>query len=189
MTKKFKNILSIISGGLITLIILGLIIGVFAFFWMLHLGYEPIPEIRDYIWTYLFGLILLILVIIPFQLLRKKRPYFSYGLLIGLLPIGLIFYLNTSGLYEYLTPDDFDKKIWIDSNPKPYEMARSLIKNNLTDSLTRQEVIELLGADYSKNYSDDSTLVYQLDIASFAYIEIHFDKKGMVKRTNYIYND
>ncbi len=189
MAKRLKNILSIIGGGLISLIILGLIIGVVAFFWMLHIEYEPITESKDYICIYGFGLILLLLVLIPYRLLRNRRPNFSYGLLIGLIPIGFILYLNTTGYYEYLTPEDFDKKVWFENNPKPYEMARSLIKNGLTEGLTKQEVIKLLGTDFAKNYSDDSTFVYQLDIARFAYIEIHFDKKEIVKKTNYRYND
>ncbi len=189
MTIKLKSMLSVIAGGLISLLIVGFIIGVSTYLWMLHLAYEPITDTKDFIWTYVFGLILLSLVILSYRILRNKRPQFSYGLLIGLIPIVLILYFNTTGYYDYLTPDDFNKKVWMDNNPKPFEMAHSLISNRLTEGLTKNEVIELLGTDYTKNYSNDSTFVYQLDIASFTYVEIHFDSKGVVAKTNYRYND
>lgn len=189
MNKGFKNILSIVLGGLISLTIIGLIIGVVAYLWMLHLAYEPITETIDYIQIYGFGLILLLLVFIPFRLLKNKRPNFSYGLLIGLIPIGLMFVMNTTGFYDYLTPDDFVKTVWIESNPKPYYMSWSLMEKGLTDRLSKQEILELLGDDIVKEYSNDSTIAYQLDIARFAYLEIHFDKNGITARTNYNYYD
>ncbi len=189
MTKRVKNILSIILGGLISLTTIGLIIGVVAFLWMLHLGYEPITETKDYIQTYGFGLILLLLVLIPFRLLKNKRPNISYGLLIGLIPIFLIFVHNTTELYDHLTPDAFVKNVWIESNPKPYVMTRYLMVNGVTDNLSRQEILELLGDDFVKEYSNDSTIAYQLDIARFAYFEIHFNKNEIVARTIYNYYD
>ena len=68
-------------------------------------------------------------------------------------------------------------------------MTRSLMEKGLTDRLSRQEILELLGDDIVKEYSNDSTIAYQLDIARFAYLEIHFDKNGITARTNYNYYD
>jgi hypothetical protein len=157
--------------------------------WLLHYGYEPITETEDYFLIYGFGLILLFLIFIAYRLIKNKLQFFSYGLLIGLIPIIFVFYSNTVDYYKYLTPADFDKKVWIACNPKPYEMSRSLIKNGLLNKLTKKEVIELLGSDFSKDYSDDSTIVYQLDIAKFTYLEIHFNKTGITRKVNFRYND
>lgn len=189
MKLKRNKLLNIFIGAIVSTTIIGLIIGVSAFLYMLHLGYEPITELKDYLWTFIFVLILSIFIIVPFLLIKRKRPNFAIGLLISLLPIGFIFILNIIGLHDFLTPEQFDKKVWIENNPKPYEMSRSLIRDKLTLNLDKQEVIELLGDDYSKEYSDDSTLIYQLDIARIAYIAVHIDKNGLVYKTDYIYYD
>ncbi len=186
---KEKKFVSILLGALISLIIIGLIIGIVSFFSMLSNSFEPIPYSKDYLYTYGFVIILLTLVFIAFTLLKRKRANFSYGLLAGLLPIGFVLVMNSLGYYDYLNPVDFDKQQWSDNNPKSYEMTRSLIKNDLINDLSKNEVIDLLGNNFVTEFTDDSTFVYQLDIARFAYFEVHFDKNDRTKGINYMYHD
>lgn len=189
MTTTSKRILSVTGGAITSIIVIGLIIGIVTFFWMLHLSYEPIMDTIDYFWTYGFAVILLILVLLPFWIFKNKRPYYSFGLLAGLIPVIFIVILNTIDYYNYLTPDDFDEKQWRQSTPKSYDNSRSLVKDKLAVGLSKGEIIELLGDDYIEKYSDDSTFVYQLDIARFTYLIVRFDETGVVKWTDYTYYD
>jgi len=189
MAFKTSKIVNITLGALISLIVMGFIIGVVTFFWMLHLGYEPITTLSDYMWTFAFVLFLILLMSISLKLVKRKKPNFAKGILFGFAPIVFVLISNSIGMYQYLTPQKFDKTIWSENNPKSYEMSRSLIKNELTLGLTKHELIEMLGDDYVEGYSNDSTLIYGLDNARIVYLVIHLNQNGFVYRTNYIYYD
>ena len=177
--------------GIVTsIVIYGGIIGVSIFFYLLHRGYFPIPDIKDYLYTYLFCAGVSLLIIAPFLVLRKRFKHFSYGLLFSLLFIGVIVVGNTIDFYNYLTPEPFDEKQWKSKPDKSLDMVYYLMRNeSILNDKTRPEVINLLGSDFIDEYSDERRLTYHIGASDISYFEITFDSTDRVEQFYYRYHD
>lgn len=178
------------TGILTSIVIYGGIIGVSIFFYLLHRGYFPIPDIKYYLYTYLFCAGVALLIIGPFLILRRRFKHFSYGLLFSLLFIGVIVVGNTIDSYNYLTPEPFDEVQWKSQPDKSLDMVYYLMRNDsILNDKTRPEVINLLGSDFIDEYSDERILTYHIEVSDISYFEITFDSTDKVEQFYYRYHD
>ena len=188
--KKEKRIAITISGGLVSLLIVGGIVFAGAFFFQLHKSYFPIPETKDYILIYATMVGVIVGILAVYFLMRKRYKYFARGIFTGLLIVFPILYITTEDLAWYLTPEPFDSKAWKSEPDKPLEMVYSIIRNDtILIGKTKEEALTLLGTDIIEEYSDDSTLTYHLDYGRISHFRVAFDGSGTVKRAYYTYYD
>ena len=189
MRRPTQNILYFIAGIFVSLIcnIVFIIIGIY--FWLLKYGYEPLEELKDFLYKYCFLIGLVFLLSIFFYLIKKRHKFFARGLLFGFLPIFICVALNTYDVINYYSPTKFDSNKWKRNVLKPYDMSRTILWNHLAIGKTKKEIISLFGKDYINDYSDDTKFSYRLDIANFSYFEIHFDKSGRSVSVTYNYHD
>ncbi len=82
-----------------------------------------------------------------------------------------------------LTKLEFDKQIWLQNREQRIYMISSLIKNKALNSLTKDEVLELLGFEFNDKNSDiwSYYIGTRRRIFSFRYyLIIYFDGLGRV---------
>ena len=176
MKKQTAKILNIILGAIISLIVILATIGIGLFFFSFHKSYFPIPEYKDFIYIFISSILLVLLIIALFVLLKKKYKNFAKGLLIGLLPIIIVFIFTTIDFFDFIKPESFDSEKWKLSNPKPYEMAQSIIWKKEALNISKPEIIKIFGNDVVEQYSNDTLFTYQLNISRIAYFQILFNE-------------
>jgi len=189
MKPQMKKILNIIIGSVLSLLIFGLLTIIPFFFYNLHLGYFPILDIKDFIYVYAYCLVMCLIVLGVFALVRRKNLDLARGLLASLVFVLMVFVLNTLSFIGYLTPEPFDQELWKSEPSKPLEMVHYITRNDILKDKTRHEVIDLLGSDYRKDYSDNSRLTYHIKGNRITFFQVNFDDQMTVKEAYYTYND
>ncbi|MEN8251741.1 MAG: hypothetical protein ABFS32_22670 [Bacteroidota bacterium] len=189
MKGKKNNILSFFIGAVISLIIVIAVLAVRMYLYMLTIGFEPIQDVDDYLRFYIIPAIMIVAVLGVYRLFKKRKRFTSYGILVSLLPILFIVYLNAVDLVSYLKPVHFSEELWNSSVDKPYTDARALIENDLLVGKTRAEVIDILGENYNQTHTNDTIIVYRLEIARFAYLRIDIGKNDTVQNVGFWYHD
>jgi hypothetical protein len=97
-----------------------------------------------YFFTSLFLLIGTVLFMI--RQFRSNRRFVSLGVAVGLAPLLYVFVGVTSMYYDdlfYYQP--FDKAVWANTKVKPFNMAKTLYKQNALVGQSRNAVVEKLG--------------------------------------------
>lgn len=115
---------------------------------------------------------------------EKNRKYFAILPAIFLSPfvyvgIMLIWFFSIS----YYPESKFDKKEWDTNVEERYEMSEDIIESELLIGKTKNEVVKLLGSDYSDYITEISyELGYVPELFNIDpdYLDIYFNDKGIV---------
>ncbi|MCH2232263.1 MAG: hypothetical protein MK105_18150 [Crocinitomicaceae bacterium] len=146
--------ISLLSGLVITAVILVVIAFVYFLLTFDLAGGETLQEIENQ----RTAVLILSIVIVGFTVLVCRRfintgkKYVAIGT--GILPMLTlimvsVYYVNN---FNYQTP--LDQTIWKQEKWKPFDMAASLVKDNVLIGMTRAEVKELLGSGYEEGYGN-----------------------------------
>lgn len=110
------------------------------------------------------------------KLKKIAKKYVFIGILI--LPLSMV-YLNH---FAYKTT--FEKNIWQKSNPKPLNMATTLMKDDILIGMTIEEVREILGQGIEYNLKKSATRGYMsYKVASGWIMTIFFSKNKVIEIT------
>mgnify|MGYP003597018850 CR=1 FL=1 len=118
----------------------------------------------------------LVFSVISFKQFKLNRKALSLGILLSLIPV-LFILIKLSILYfgQFNYYQRFDKLKWIASDTKPFNMAKTLVKNNELVGLDRKEVITKLGYFKETARTDGQTLIYYTDKSWMLYIDLKRD--------------
>jgi hypothetical protein len=141
---------------------------------------EPIQYFAEYFKNYLRIIGIVILIIIPFVILKKKFPNFSNGLFLGLIWCLFLLIINSIDTCRLINPPSFNATIWKEARCKPIDMAFRVKKDNLAINKTRKEIIEMFGGSFIDNR--DNKMIYCITRYNFTYLEVVFDDKGVSKQ-------
>jgi hypothetical protein len=173
-----RHLISIICGFLITVVVYGVIASA-VFYSTFTLEPETLSHYEGstalYFYSALFISVSTIAIII--LLIRRKKNFTARGIKIALL-IALFATVNLGWKYfeNFHTYESFDSNIWKHSDPKPFKMAKTLVKKHLLKGLTKQQLADKLGNIDSGNYSNnDNMIIFKTDEHWVLYIELKND--------------
>ena len=190
MKEKRNRALFTIVGGIESFAVVGVIMFVVGFFFLLHKGYFPIPESKDYIWMFTVGGGMGLIIILVHLLLRKRYKHFSRGILFSLVVVLALLIYSTIDLIWFLTPEPFEQEVWKSGSDKSLEMVYSLIRDeSILVGKTRNEAVDLLGSDFIEQYTDKTRLTYHIDVNRITFFQLSFNESGTVERAYYLYYD
>ncbi len=161
-----RHILSFIIGLVISAFIVGLVGFGFALMSFDLAGGETLAEIEG---QHVAGLVLSVFTLIItvfsiWQYYGRIRKYMACGLVTTQLVVmcfSIIYIINEKNIST-----EFDRAIWIKSDWKPEDMAKSLVKNNQLIGLTRDQVKEKLGEGaeaYGNVDSDRGSIIFKIE--------------------------
>jgi hypothetical protein len=190
MKNKRNKALITVLGGIVSIVVIGALLSLAGFFFLVQKGYFPIPEMRDYLLLYSASIITGLIVFLVHIAIRKRYKRFARGILVSVLFAIGIFVFNTVDMIWYLTPEPFNEEVWKSEPEKPLEMVYSLIRDDsILIGKTRNEAIQILGPDFIGEYTDEDQLTYQIGGYRIAYFQLSFIGSGTVERVYYTYYD
>jgi hypothetical protein len=118
----------------------------------------------------------ILIAFIAFKQFKAGRKDLGLGISLSLF-IPLIFLVKTGGMYfdQFNYYQGFDKIIWTRSNQKPFDMAKTLVKEKTLIGLNSKEVINKLGYFNTTAREDGNTLIYSTDKDWDLYVDLKDD--------------
>jgi hypothetical protein len=149
-------VMSFLTGLFISALIFGAVFLLYMFCIFDLAGGETLRQIENQRTALLVITIALAIAIFPFirKLMTTGRKSKAYGMSIvtiaALIGVGIYYTANLS----YFT--SFDKTVWQQSEWKPLDMAKTLVKEKKLTGLSRQEVKDMLG-EGKEGHRDEAT--------------------------------
>jgi hypothetical protein len=149
-----NKVISLLSGLVITGVILAVIAVVYFLLTFDLVGGETLQEIENQRTALLVSSIIIagFTVLVCRHFIKTGKKYVAIGTsILPLLTLIMVsaYYINN---FNYQTP--LDQTIWKQEKRKPFDMAASLVKDNVLIGMTRTEVKEMLGSGYEEGYGN-----------------------------------
>jgi hypothetical protein len=181
-----KHFISFIGGLLLTALAYGLIMLIFLVATFSFAG-ETLSEKenREVFFFYTSAFVIATTIYIVYRRFKTNRKFSALGIAIPILFGCYIFVLTGQVYFDNLSyHQTFDQAKWTQSEPKPFKMAKTMIKDKVLIGQTKQQVINKLGAtkdsfkndkvDYLKYWTDKGTweliLYFKNDNVTEAYL-------------------
>jgi hypothetical protein len=183
-----KNKISFISGLMIPVVIyvvMALLV-VYESFSIFPQSFHEI-EFRKTIVFYFALLLLVAIVVFIIIQFKSGKKYLGYGLsLSSLFLVYIVFRLGENYFTNFVCEKPFNKQEWISAKNKPFNMAKTIFKQNELVGLPRKEIIQKLGFEeeigwaegLSLSYSVENEWVLLFDLKNDTVVKIEFRERG-----------
>jgi len=137
---KKNKIFLVLSALILSVILLGIVYGVFMLLTFDLAGGETLQQVEGQTTGIYIIVLLIALLALSVTGLKKRISYLFVC-------IAVVSTVSFAG-YRISHYSRFDEKVWKMSERKPFAMAATLVRNDSLDGLTKNQVSEMLGNPY-----------------------------------------
>ena len=166
-----KNVISFLVAALLSAITVYLSFA-FLIISTFSLSGQTLQEVENEYLLYLTFWLLLAAAgaFMTFLFWKRKKFFAASGVgLVAALPVVAVIFMAYKSITTIPVSEDFVADVWSSRDPKPFLMAKSVVKADMLQNKTEDDVLDMLSkpTEIMERSFSERTLIYQTDSASW----------------------